>query len=58
VLSRGEPSMVARGGVVLSGQGSAAMVSIWARKMGWMLTVEGAPRRRAWVEKNRWQGLG
>jgi hypothetical protein len=50
--------MVARGGVVLNGQGSAAMVSIWAWKLGWMLTVEGAPRRRAWVEKNRWQGLG
>jgi hypothetical protein len=28
------------------------------RKLGRMLTIEGAPRWCAWVEKNRWWGLG
>jgi hypothetical protein len=29
-------------------------VPIWGRKLGWMLTIEGAPWCRARVEKNRW----
>jgi hypothetical protein len=33
-------------------------VSIWGRKLGWMLTIEDTPRRHARVEKNWRRGLG
>jgi hypothetical protein len=58
VLSRGEPSLGSQGGVVLSGQCSAAHGIDLGQKLGWMLTIEGAPRRCTWVEKNQRRGLG